>query len=139
MSTPIIYVAHKFGGDTGNLDLAEKWCADLSFVFDGMFIAPWVPLCSHWPDNGDSRKRGLSLDRTTIHRCNGVIFVGPEVSAGMAEETQYISASRIFSAAVRLASVDSFDAWTSTRLREWLLQVSNLTIDEHLKVERGAK
>lgn len=83
MSRPLIYVAHPFGGDRSNLDRAEAWIAFLCQRFDALFWAPWIPLCRHWPDSGDSRKQGLELDLDAVRRSDGLVMVGGTVSPGM--------------------------------------------------------
>lgn len=86
MKTPLIYVAHPFGGDMVKLAAAEQWVAYLCRSFPAIFWAPWIPLCRHWPDSGESRKRGLELDLAAVRRSYGVILVGGEVSPGMTLE-----------------------------------------------------
>jgi hypothetical protein len=83
VTRPLIYVAHPFGGDQSRLNKAESWVAFLCQRFDALFWAPWIPLCRHWPDTGDSRKRGLELDLEAVRRSDGIILVGGEVSPGM--------------------------------------------------------
>lgn len=89
----LIYVAHPFGGDKSNLDKAEKWVADLSQRFDAIFWAPWIPLCRHWVDSGESRKRGLEIDLAAVRCSDAVIAVGGFVSPGMNLEIEESSAS----------------------------------------------
>lgn len=125
MSTPIIYVAHPFEGDTSNLDTAEIWCAELSREFDGLFIAPWVPLCRRWPNEGNSLERGLMLDRVAIGACHGVILVGEYVSKGMVDETLGVREARIFSKALRIGGPKLIDEWTAEHLRAWLANLAN--------------
>ncbi len=79
----IIYLAHPFGGNPENLDAAERWAAWLSLRFDALFAVPWVALCRHWPDSGETRKRGLELDLAAVRHCHGMIMVGGCVSPGM--------------------------------------------------------
>jgi hypothetical protein len=79
--TPIIYVCHPFGGDWVNLAKAERWCADLSRALPALFVAPWVPLCRHWQNNGSSFLRGIELDLEAIRRCDGLVAVGVPMSA----------------------------------------------------------
>ena len=85
----IIYVMHPFSGVRENLDKAEAWCAFLSSRFDALFVAPWVPLCRHWENNGISLDRGLTLDCVAIERCNGCIAVGGRWSPGMLHERAF--------------------------------------------------
>jgi hypothetical protein len=86
MKIPIIYVAAPFGGNPENLDKAERWAAWLSMRFEALFVVPWVPLCRHWVDSGETRKRGLELDLVAVRHCHGMIMVGGNVSPGMAIE-----------------------------------------------------
>lgn len=79
--TPLIYVCHPFGGNYANLDKAELWCADLSRALPALFVAPWVPLCRHWPNDGDTLRLGIELDLDAIRRCNGLVAVGGPMSA----------------------------------------------------------
>lgn len=83
---PLIYVAHPFGGDGLLLPCAEAWVAYLCRNFPALFWAPWIPICRHWPDSGESRKRGLELDLAAVRRSDGLILVGGEVSPGMRVE-----------------------------------------------------
>jgi hypothetical protein len=71
-----IYVIHKFGGDLENLDKALHWAAWLTQRFDALFVVPWVPLCRHWPDTGESRKTGIAIDMAAIASCHGAVAVG---------------------------------------------------------------
>lgn len=79
--TPIIYVYHPFRGDWVNLAKAERWCADLSRALPALFVAPWIPLCRHWPNDGDTLRRGIELDVEAVHRCDGLVAVGGPMSA----------------------------------------------------------
>jgi hypothetical protein len=87
--TPIIYVAHPFGGNLKNLDKAEKWAAWLTERFDALFVVPWVPLCRHWRDSGTSLTRGIDMDKAAIARCDAMIAVGGGISRGMAIEIEF--------------------------------------------------
>ena len=88
MNRPLIYIGHPFGGDKTNLDKAEAWVAFLSAHFDALFWAPWIPLCRHWVDSGNSRRRGLELDMSAIDVSSGVLFVGGVMSPGMVIEME---------------------------------------------------
>ena len=85
----IIYVMAPFGGIRENLDKAEAWCAFLSSRFGALFVAPWVPLCRHWENNGINPDRVLSLDCYAIRRCDGCIAIGGRWSPDMLHERVY--------------------------------------------------
>jgi hypothetical protein len=83
MTTPIVFVSHPFAGDMRKLTSVEIWCAWLSMSFDALFVAPYVPLCRHWPDSVGTRERGMMLDLVAVARCDGMIMVGGSISPGM--------------------------------------------------------
>lgn len=101
----IIYVMHPFGGNRENLDKSEAWCAFLSSRFDALFVAPWVPLCLHWENNGISLDRGLTLDCVAIERCDGCVAVGGRWSPGMLHERTF--ADRVFADRVGKQVIDA--------------------------------
>lgn len=94
MSTPIIYVCHPFGGNLNNLDSAEYWAAYLTRIYLAFFVVPWVPLCRHWLNDGETLARGIACDTAFILRsCDGLIAIGGAMSAnGWAEFDLAVSA-----------------------------------------------
>jgi len=86
MITKVVYVKHPFGGDLSKLDATEAWCAFLTSRFDALFVAPWVPLCRHWANNGISLERGFALDCGFIARSDSCIAVGGRWSTNMLRE-----------------------------------------------------
>ena len=82
------YVAHQFGGDPMNLLRASRWTAELCRVLPGqIFWAPWIPLCQHWPNEGDTLERGMELDIRCVRASRSVVQVGPSLSTGMRRES----------------------------------------------------
>ena len=82
----ISYVMHPFGGNRVNLDRTDEWCAFLTAQFNALFVAPWVPMCRHWANNGVSLERGMRLDFEAIRRFDSCIAVGGKFSVGMTNE-----------------------------------------------------
>jgi hypothetical protein len=126
----LIYVAHQFGGNPTNLDRAEAWVAWLCSRFDALFWAPWIPLCRHWPDSGDTRKRGLELDLLAIERSDGIITVGGQMSPGMYIERDHAAAHGVslwdvsdFATPEELAA--SGDGYEFDALHGWIRELTN--------------
>jgi hypothetical protein len=86
MTALVIYLAAPYGGIPSKLDAAERWAAWLSLRFDAFFIVPWVAICRHWPDSGETRKRGLELDLAAVRHCHGMLMVGGFISSGMVSD-----------------------------------------------------
>jgi len=76
------YVAHPFGGDMLKLDCAELWCAELSLLFSKwrevkiICLAPWIPLCRHWPNTGDVRSKGLEIGKACVMASDILFLTG---------------------------------------------------------------
>lgn len=87
--TQLVYVMAPFGGDLAKLILAEHWCSFLSSRFDAFFMAPWVPLCRDWTNNGVALERGMRLDCEAIRRFDAAIAVGGKWSTGMIHERSF--------------------------------------------------
>jgi hypothetical protein len=91
----LIYVAHPFGGIASNLDAAELWVAELSRAFPHIFWAPWIPLCRHWVDSGDARKRGLEIDLAAVRQSDSIVLCGTGTpTPGMLVEIEAAKAAR---------------------------------------------
>jgi hypothetical protein len=91
------YLAHPFGGDFAKLAEASVWVAVLNHELNrrGVLIvvwAPWIPLCRHWPDNGESRALGLGIDLAAVVASDFLYLTGGrhltnrEIAGGMALE-----------------------------------------------------
>lgn len=75
----LTYMAHPFGGRLELLDEAERLLADLQREYtECVILAPWIPLCRHWPDSGESRRLGLDIDMSAVAASDAVMLVGGE-------------------------------------------------------------
>lgn len=98
----VAYLAHPVGGDViNNLEKAKSWfkfLTQLAHPPDGVpnwdstligitYSADWITECQLW-DDADPKQRSAGMNRNfqRLLRCDGIVMVGPKVSAGMQRE-----------------------------------------------------
>lgn len=87
MTTPLIYMAHPYGGDLGNLEDAMRRLKKLNRAeeyFDDLnpwFWAPWIDLCLTRPDSPEERERGQRFDLQAVELSHGVLSFDLDVKS----------------------------------------------------------
>ena len=83
-----VYLAHPYGGDPRNLQLAKEWRAWLETSYDCEVVAPWIEHCEVTPETTEEREAGLVQDEADCLRCDVAVLGGAMLTPGMQRETR---------------------------------------------------
>lgn len=114
----LCYAAHPFGGDLKLLDRAEQIVALLLEHCPGVLAwAPWIPMCRHRADSGESRARGLAIDLAAVRRSDCLVVINAGESPGCKAEIAEANARGI--PVVTIFVADDLEPWNTGVKVSW--------------------